>query len=67
MHHTVCSENNCNKNYIRECARRLKERTKNHIGTDKKSHVLRYSIESGHTEVLEPNLQSIGKGYRYHI
>ena len=29
--------------------------------------MLRYSKESGHTEVLEPNLQSIGKGYRYHI
>ena len=34
IYHIVCREDNCNQDYIGECARRLEERTKYHTGRD---------------------------------
>ena len=34
IYHIVCLEDNCNQDYIGECARRLEERTKYHTGRD---------------------------------
>ena len=66
IYHTVCSEDNCNENYIDKCARSLKERTKDHNSRDKNSHVLRQSIESRYKEVAVSDFQIIGKGYFHH-
>ena len=41
------------ENYIRECARRLEERTKGLNGRDKNSRLSRHSIESGRNEASE--------------
>ena len=66
IYHVVCLENNCNEDYVGECARRLKKRTKGHNDRDKNLYMLRHSIESRHNEVSELELQGIGKGYRHH-
>ena len=65
-YHAVCPEDNCNEDDIGECAKRLEERTQDHNGRDKNSHMLRHSIKSGHDKVLESDFQINGKGYRYH-
>ena len=59
-------ETNCNQDYIGECPRRIEERIKDHNGRNKTWHILRYSIESGHNEVLESDFQIIGKAYGHH-
>eukprot|EP00111_Clytia_hemisphaerica_P021897 TCONS_00064380-protein len=41
----------CPANYIGEAGRRLQERVNDHGGGDKNSHVLRHSLERGHSKV----------------
>ena len=41
----------CNATYIRETARRLNERSKDHQGRDEESHVLKHTMEQQHPEI----------------
>ena len=63
MYHSVWNNDNCNEDYIGENARRLKERVKNHNGHDKRSHLVKHSIESGHDPVCHGNFRILDKGY----
>ena len=47
----VCSAPTCNDTYIGEVERRLMERIKDHSGRDKNSHLVKHSIETGHSSV----------------
>ena len=64
VHHSFCSDENCNENYISESAGRLDERMKDHNGRDCNSHLFKHSVESGHDPVLKCDFRIIGKGYR---
>ena len=59
-----CSDENCNKNYISESARRLDERMKDHNGRQSNSHLLKHSVEGGHDLALKNHFRIIGKRYK---
>ena len=43
-----CPNETCRENYIGESGCRILERNKDYNGRDLKSHILKYSVESGH-------------------
>jgi len=54
---------NCHASYIGETSRRFAERIKDHCGRDHKSHILKHSLESGHT-VEEANFRILNDDAR---
>ena len=50
--------------YIRELARRIIERVKDHGRRDAKSHVLKYSSEKEHVEVTQEDFKIIGSNFK---
>ena len=65
IYHIVCLKNNCNEDYIGECARRLNERTKDHNGRDKNSYLTLLNRKLTY-EVSEWDFQIIEKAYHHH-
>ena len=59
-----CSAENCSDDYIRESARRIIERVKDHGGRDTKSHVLKHSSEKEHVEVTQDHFEVIGSHFK---
>ena len=59
-----CPDDNCSNVYIGETGRRICERVRDHADRDKKSNVLKHSIESGHKTVSLDNFEIIGRDYR---
>ena len=53
----------CSENYIRETARRISERVKDHTGKDVHSHLFKHAVESGHEVLDVTNYSIIGKEY----
>ena len=53
----------CRENYIGESGRRISERIKDHNSRDLKSHILRYSVESGHVNVSCEDFKIIAKNF----
>ena len=51
VYYADCPNEKCRKNYIGESGRRISERIKDHNGRDRKSHILRCSVESGQANV----------------
>ena len=58
-----CPEKTCSENYLGETARRIKERVLEHAGKDKKSHMLRHILQSGHPSVSLNEFKIFGKGF----
>ena len=53
----------CEVFYIGESGRRIEERFKDHNGRDKNSHVLKHTIESGHSPIEMNNVKIINKNF----
>ena len=51
MYRLVCATENCNENYVVECARRLYKRVKDHKGCNHLSHLVKHAGETGHLPV----------------
>ena len=58
-----CPENTCSETYLGKAARRLNERILEHAGKDDKSHMLKHTLQSGHTSVSPNNFRILQKGY----
>ena len=58
-----CPEKTCSENYLGETARRINERVLEHAGKGKKSHMLRYTLQSGHPSVSLNEFKILGKGF----
>ena len=56
-------EKTCLENYLGETARRINGRVLKHAGKDKKSHMLRHTLQSGHPSVLLNEFKILGKGF----
>ena len=63
IYYVDCSNETCRENYIGESGRRISERIKDHNGRDFKSHILRHSVESGHTNVSCEDFKIIAKNF----
>ena len=63
IYHSVCNNDNRRDDYIGEIALRLKERVKDHNGSDKNSYLIKHSIELGHDHVCHGNLKILDKSY----
>ena len=66
IYYTECPENDCLENYVGETERRLQERVDEHGGKDNKSHVLKYTYESGHKGVSINDFKALIKGFKNH-
>ena len=51
------------KKYIGETGRRIEERFKEHAGKDHSSHVLKQTLESGHSDNTFQNLKVVNNNY----
>ena len=58
-----CSEKTCSKNYLGETARRINERVLEHVGKDKKSHMLQRTLQSSPPSVSLNEIKILGKGF----
>ena len=53
----------CSENYLEKTAKAIKERVLRHAGKDKKSHMLRHTLQSGHHSVSLNEFKILGKGF----
>ena len=58
-----CPEKTCSENYLGETARKINERVLEHAGKDKKSHMLRHTLQSGHPSVSLNEFKILRKGF----
>ena len=63
VYYADCPNEKCRKNCIGESGRRISERIKDHNGSDMKSPILRYSVESGHANVSYEGFKIIAKNF----
>ena len=63
VYQVKCPETNCQESYIGETGRRFYERICDHIGKDKNSHVLKHSMDYGHTPPSFEDFKVINKGF----
>ena len=56
-----CPENTCSETYLDETVRRLNERKMEHAGKDKKSYMLKHTLQSGHPSVSPNKLRIFWK------
>ena len=54
---TQCAGVNCNETYLGEAARRLRERVLKHAGKERKSNVVKNSIDTEHPAVRMKDFQ----------
>ena len=64
IYHTKYPEPICIDDYVRECARRIIERIKDHNGRDHISHVLKHSAEKWHNNVYAMDFKIIDKSFQ---
>ena len=57
-----CPERTCSENYLGKTARRINKRLE-HVGKDKKSHMLQHTLQSGHPSVLLNEFKTLGNGF----
>ena len=58
-----CPEKTCSENCLGETARRINERALEYVCKDKKSHMLRHTIQVGHPSVSLNKFKILGKGF----
>ena len=58
IYHAKCPEPTCIDDYMRESARRITERIKDHNGRDHTSQVWNHSIEKSHKNVIDKNFHN---------
>ena len=64
IYQVKCSAENCSDDYMKELARRIIERVKDHSGRDTKSHVLKHSNEKEHVEVTQEDFKIICSNFK---
>ena len=62
----VCPEVTCKDSYIGETGRRVEERIKDHGSRDKKSAILKHSLETGHPSVCEEHFRILDNGFSHY-
>ena len=62
---TQCPGVNCNETYLRETARRLQEKVLEHAGKDRKSDMVKHSMDIGHPPVCVIDFQILTKGFSH--
>ena len=63
IYYSKCPEPNCNEDYLGETGKRRIERTSDHCGKDKQSHLLKHALISSHPVVDLKDLKAIDKNY----
>ena len=63
VYYADCPNEKCRENYIGESGRRISESIKDHNGRDRKSHILRHSVESGHVNVSYEDFKIIAQNF----
>ena len=51
--------------YLRETARRLRETVLEHAGKDRKSNMVKHSMDTGHPPVCKKDFQILAKGFNH--
>ena len=62
---TKCPGVNCNETHLGETARRLQERVLEHAGKDRKSNMIKHSMDTGHPPVCVKDFQILPKGFNH--
>ena len=62
---TQCPRVNCNETYLGQAARRLQERVLEHAGKDRKSNIVKHSMDTGHPPVCMKDFQILTKGFNH--
>ena len=62
---TRCPGVNCNKTYLGETARRLQKRVVEHAGKDRRSNIVKHSMETGHPPVYMKDFQILTKRFSH--
>ena len=62
---TQCPGVNCNETYLGETSRRLQERVLEHAGKDRKSNMVKHSMDTGHPPICMKDFQILTKGFNH--
>ena len=62
---THCPGVNCNETYLGETARRLQDRVLEHAGKDRKSNIVKHSMDTGQPPVCMKDFQVLTKGFSH--
>ena len=62
---TQCPGVNCNETYLGETARRFQERVLEHAGKDRKSNMVKHSMDTGHPPLCMKDFQILTMGFNY--
>ena len=62
---TQCPGVNCNETHLGETARRLQEKVLEHAGKDRKSNMVKHSMDTDHPPVCMKDFQILKKGFNH--
>ena len=62
-YYSKCPEPTCNEDYLRETGKRIIERSADHCGKDKQSHLLRHALNNNHKIVDLKDFKIIDSSY----
>ena len=63
VHYSKCPEPTCNEDYLGETGKRIIERSVDHCGKEKQSHLLRHALNNNHKTVDLKDFKIIDSGY----
>ena len=63
FHYSNCPEPTCNEDYLGETGRRIIERSADHCGKEKQSHLLRHALNNNHKTVDLKDFKIIDSSY----
>ena len=63
FHYVKCPDQSCNQDYLGKTGRRIIERTANHSGKNKHSHLFKHACNENHKRVDLGNIKVIDSGY----
>ena len=63
VYYVKCPDQSCNQDYLGETGRRIIERTADHSGKDKHSHLFKHACNEKHKHVDLDNIKVIDSGY----
>ena len=62
-YYNKCPEPTCNEDYLRETGKRIIERSAEHCGKDKQSHLLRHALNNNHKTIDLKNFKITDSSY----
>ena len=63
VYYVKCPDQSCNQDYLGETGRRIIERTADHSGKDKHSHLFKHACNENHKHIDLDNIKVIDSGY----